>query len=129
MSSELIGSTLPAHDPSFPEPRGLRPVLQEIEEAVAYRKRFFVRGVSLSSSLKCNRPRPGLRQGFTPLAAGGTHLKTPKTRKFESGTSPMHRSGLLGQPSRDVLDRIAVESPVEFSCDKTDMRCGQDVIQ
>src|SRR5271157_1910973 len=36
---------------------------------------------------------------------------------------------MLGQPSRDVLDRIAVESPVEFSRDETDMRRGKDVIQ
>jgi len=35
MSSELIDLTLPAHDPSFPKPRGLLPVPQEIEEAVA----------------------------------------------------------------------------------------------
>ena len=43
--------------------------------------------------------------------------------------SVTHRSGLLGQPSRDVLDGIAVESPVEFAGDETDMRRGQDVIQ
>jgi hypothetical protein len=35
MSSEFIDLTLPAHDPSFPKPRGLLPVPQEIEEAVA----------------------------------------------------------------------------------------------
>src|ERR1700722_9246480 len=35
MSSELIDLTLPAHDPNFPKPRGLLPVPQEIEEAVA----------------------------------------------------------------------------------------------
>ena len=35
MSSELIDLTLPAHDPSFPKPRGLLPVPEEIEEAVA----------------------------------------------------------------------------------------------
>ena len=35
MSSELIDLTLPAHDPSFPKPRGLLPVPQEVEEAVA----------------------------------------------------------------------------------------------
>jgi hypothetical protein len=35
MSSELIDLTLPAHDPSFPKPRGLLPVPREIEEAVA----------------------------------------------------------------------------------------------
>jgi hypothetical protein len=37
MSNELIDLTLaaPAHDPSFPKPRGLLPVPQEIEEAVA----------------------------------------------------------------------------------------------
>ena len=35
MSSEIIDLTLPAHDPSFPKPRGLLPVPQEIEEAVA----------------------------------------------------------------------------------------------
>src|SRR5207248_2272703 len=35
MSSELIDLTLPAHDPSFPKPRGLLPVPPEIEEAVA----------------------------------------------------------------------------------------------
>jgi hypothetical protein len=35
MSSELIDLTLPAHDPSFPKPRGLLPVPKEIEEAVA----------------------------------------------------------------------------------------------
>jgi hypothetical protein len=35
MSSELIDRTLPAHDPSSPKPRGLLPVPQEIQEAVA----------------------------------------------------------------------------------------------
>ena len=35
MSSEFIDLTLPADDPSFPKPRGLLPVPQEIEEAVA----------------------------------------------------------------------------------------------
>jgi hypothetical protein len=35
MSSELIDLTLPAHDPSFPKPRGLLTVPKEIEEAVA----------------------------------------------------------------------------------------------
>src|SRR5262249_41835137 len=34
MSSQLIDQTLPAHDPSFPKPRGLLPVPPEIEEAV-----------------------------------------------------------------------------------------------
>jgi hypothetical protein len=36
MSSELIDLTLPAHDPSFPKPRGLLPVPKEIEEAVTH---------------------------------------------------------------------------------------------
>jgi hypothetical protein len=36
MSSELIDLTLPAHDPSFPMPRGLLHVPKEIEEAVAH---------------------------------------------------------------------------------------------
>jgi len=35
MSSEIIDQTLPAHDPSFPKPRGLLPVPHEIEETVA----------------------------------------------------------------------------------------------
>ncbi len=35
MSRELIDLTLPAHDRSFPKPRGLLPVPREIEEAVA----------------------------------------------------------------------------------------------
>ncbi|MFI5458074.1 MAG: hypothetical protein ACHRXM_21785 [Isosphaerales bacterium] len=35
MSSEIIDLTLPAHDPSFPKPRGLLRVPQEIEETVA----------------------------------------------------------------------------------------------
>lgn len=35
MPSEIIDLTLPAHDPSFPKPRGLLPVPQEIEETVA----------------------------------------------------------------------------------------------
>jgi hypothetical protein len=35
MSSEIIDLTLPAHDSSFPKPRGLVPVPQEIEETVA----------------------------------------------------------------------------------------------
>jgi hypothetical protein len=35
MSSEIIDLTLPAHDPSFPKPRGLLAVPQEIEETVA----------------------------------------------------------------------------------------------
>lgn len=35
MSGDLIDLTLPAHDASFPKPRGLLPVPQEIEEAVA----------------------------------------------------------------------------------------------
>jgi hypothetical protein len=35
MASEIIDLTLPAHDPSFPKPRGLLPVPQEIEETVA----------------------------------------------------------------------------------------------
>ncbi len=35
MSSEIIDLTLPAHDPSFPKPRGLLPVPREIEETVA----------------------------------------------------------------------------------------------
>jgi hypothetical protein len=35
MSSEIIDLTLPAHDPSFPKPRGLLPVPQVIEETVA----------------------------------------------------------------------------------------------
>jgi hypothetical protein len=36
MSSELIDLTRPAHDPSFPKPRGLLPVPKEIEEAVTH---------------------------------------------------------------------------------------------
>jgi hypothetical protein len=43
MSSELIDLTLPAHDPSFPKPRGLLPVPQEIEEAVAREEARVVR--------------------------------------------------------------------------------------
>jgi len=35
MSSEISDLTLPAHDPTFPKPRGLLPVPQEIEERVA----------------------------------------------------------------------------------------------
>jgi len=35
VSSEIIDLTLPSHDPSFPKPRGLLPVPQEIEETVA----------------------------------------------------------------------------------------------
>jgi hypothetical protein len=35
MSGEFIDLNLPAHDPSFPKPRGPLPVPQEIEEAVA----------------------------------------------------------------------------------------------
>src|SRR5207253_7066850 len=38
-------------------------------------------------------------------------------------------SGLLGQPARDILDRIVIESPVKVSGDVTDMRRGQDIIQ
>ncbi len=34
MSSELIDLTLPAHDPSFPKPRGLLPVPPEVDEFV-----------------------------------------------------------------------------------------------
>ena len=43
MSSELIDLTLPAHDPSFPKPRGLLPVPQEIKEAVAREEARIVR--------------------------------------------------------------------------------------
>src|SRR6266851_1094830 len=46
-----------------------------------------------------------------------------------SAGSVTQPSGLLGQPSRDILDRIAIESLVEVSGDVTDMRRGQDVIQ
>ncbi|MHB1558695.1 MAG: hypothetical protein ACYC61_14650 [Isosphaeraceae bacterium] len=35
MASDLIDSTLPAHDPNFPKPRGLLPVPPEIAESVA----------------------------------------------------------------------------------------------
>jgi hypothetical protein len=35
MSSEIIDLTLPAHDPTFPKPRGLLPVPPEVEEAIA----------------------------------------------------------------------------------------------
>ena len=44
---------------------------------------ILARGVSLSSSPKRNRPRPGLLQGHTPLAVGGVHLETPKTGKSD----------------------------------------------
>jgi hypothetical protein len=43
MSSEFIDLTLPADDPSFPKPRGLLPVPQEIEEAVAREEARFTR--------------------------------------------------------------------------------------
>jgi hypothetical protein len=35
MASDLIDLTLPAHDPSFPKPRGLLPVPPEVAESVA----------------------------------------------------------------------------------------------
>jgi hypothetical protein len=35
MFERLIDTTLPAHDPNFPKPRGLLPVPPEIEETVA----------------------------------------------------------------------------------------------
>jgi hypothetical protein len=35
MSSEIIDLTLPARDPTFPKPRGLLPVPNEIEDTVA----------------------------------------------------------------------------------------------
>jgi hypothetical protein len=35
MASEFTELTLPAHDPSFPEPRGLLPVPPEVDQAVA----------------------------------------------------------------------------------------------
>ena len=35
MSSQIVDLTLPAHDPSFPKPRGFLPVPQKIEETVA----------------------------------------------------------------------------------------------
>lgn len=35
MASDLIDSTLPAHHPNFPKPRGLLPVPPEIAESVA----------------------------------------------------------------------------------------------
>jgi len=35
MASDLIDLTLPAHDPSFPKPRGLLAVPPEVEEQVA----------------------------------------------------------------------------------------------
>ncbi len=35
MSSEMIDLALPAYDPSFPKPRGVLPVPQGIEDAVA----------------------------------------------------------------------------------------------
>ena len=45
-------------------------------------------------------------------------------------SSRTHRHELLlGQPSRDVLDRIAEDGRVEVSGDETDVRRGQDVIQ
>jgi hypothetical protein len=34
MSSEIYDLTLPAHDPTFPKPRGLLPVPREVEEEV-----------------------------------------------------------------------------------------------
>jgi hypothetical protein len=43
MSSELIDLTLPSHDSNFPQPRGLQPVPQEIEEAVAREEARIVR--------------------------------------------------------------------------------------
>jgi hypothetical protein len=43
MSSEFVDLTLPAHDPSFPKPRGLLPVPQEIEEAVTREEARIVR--------------------------------------------------------------------------------------
>jgi hypothetical protein len=35
MSTDFFDSTIPAHDPSFPKPRGLLPVPREIQENVA----------------------------------------------------------------------------------------------
>ncbi len=35
MSDRLMDSTLPAHDPTFPKPRGLLPVPPEVAELVA----------------------------------------------------------------------------------------------
>jgi hypothetical protein len=35
MSSEIYDLTLPAHDPTFPKPRGLLPVPPEVEQAVS----------------------------------------------------------------------------------------------
>ena len=43
MSRQFVDQTLPAHDPSFPKPRGLLPVPHEIEEAVAREEARIVR--------------------------------------------------------------------------------------
>jgi len=43
MSLEFSDSTLPAHDPSFPKPRGLLPVPSEVKDAVAQAEERFVR--------------------------------------------------------------------------------------
>lgn len=43
MASDLIDSTLPAHDPNFPKPRGLLPVPPEVAESVARREAQLLR--------------------------------------------------------------------------------------
>ncbi len=50
MSSELIDLTLPAHDPTFPKPRGLLPVPPEIEDVVAREEARITRehGIAIS---------------------------------------------------------------------------------
>ena len=43
MSDRIIDLSLPAHDPTFPKPRGLLPVPPEIEETVAREEARFIR--------------------------------------------------------------------------------------
>lgn len=54
MASDLIDWTLPAHDPSFPKPRGLLPVPPEVAESLATREAdlFRERGIRITTEAR-----------------------------------------------------------------------------
>jgi hypothetical protein len=54
MASDLIDSTLPAHDPNFPKPRGLLPVPPKVAESVARREAQLLRerGIQITAEAR-----------------------------------------------------------------------------
>jgi hypothetical protein len=54
MASDLIDWTIPAHDPSFPKPRGLLPVAPEVADSVARREAELLRerGIQITAEAR-----------------------------------------------------------------------------